>query len=190
MDQEGNTFLIWQHNITIKNFFQNQEGKMFWNKTTEQWLVYPQLVLPSMFECLHCETFVRQQKHSSARDNKHLKTATVTSFTQIWHLSVFAASEILSVFFEVSVWQRKTSSTSETAHLETLWLQFLVDWRQILLLHEPTIKPFYDMTVVWNLHQDSSCHCRFSSTIEIHGSMIEEGGECPPFMSVCQRYCG
>ena len=85
------------------------------NITTEQWLVCPQLVLPSLFECLHCETFVRQQKHLSARDNKHLKTATVTSFTQIWHLFVFAASEILSVFFEVSVWQRKTSLTPGTA---------------------------------------------------------------------------
>ena len=61
------------------------------NITTEQWLVCPQLVLPSVFECLHCETFVRQQKHLSARDNKHLKTATVTGFTQIWHLFVFAA---------------------------------------------------------------------------------------------------
>ena len=53
------------------------------NKKTEQSLVCTQLVLPSMFECLPCETFVRQEKHLSARDNKHLKTATVTGFTQI-----------------------------------------------------------------------------------------------------------
>ena len=39
--------------------------------------------LPSMFECLHCGTFARQQKHLSARDNKHLETPAVTSFTQI-----------------------------------------------------------------------------------------------------------
>ena len=64
---------------------QNRESNTFGidNKKTEQSLVCTQLVLPSMFECLPCETFVRQEKHLSARDNKHLKTATVTSFTQI-----------------------------------------------------------------------------------------------------------
>ena len=46
------------------------------------------------FECLPWDTLARQQKHSKACDNKHLKTATVNAFTQIWHL--------LFVFFPLS----------------------------------------------------------------------------------------